>query len=90
MKELIIKPIGGLGNRLLVLDAAIRNNFSVKPTIIWERNRNLNCAFKDLFQYPEQVNIVETTGFKKFSIRSYFEFYNSFNPNTFKWPFLIG
>lgn len=87
MKELIIKPIGGLGNRLLVVDSAIRNNFPVKPTIIWERNQNLNCAFAELFHYPEEITIVETEGFNKYSIKSYLEFYNAFDPSTFKWPF---
>ena len=35
----------------------------------------------------EEINIIETEGFHKFSPRSYFEFYNAFDPSTFKWPF---
>ena len=90
MEKLIIKPIGGLANRLLVVDSAIkfqRLAKADKTILIWERNRNLNCSFKELFHYPDHLHFVETKGFNKFSIRSYFEFYNSFHPSTFRWPF---
>ncbi|MCK5699506.1 MAG: hypothetical protein KAI29_00070 [Cyclobacteriaceae bacterium] len=90
MKKLVIKPIGGLANRLLVVDSALKFQRLVKPDktlIIWERNRNLNCSFKELFHYPDHLHFVETKGFNKFSIRSYFEFYNSFNPSNFRWSF---
>ena len=90
MKKLVIKPIGGLANRLLVVDSAIKIQSCLKPDktiIIWERNRNLNCSFKELFHYPDHFHFKETNGFNKFSIRSYFEFYNSFNPSNFRWPF---
>lgn len=90
MKKLIVKPIGGLANRLLVLDSTIKLQQVLKPDntiIIWERNRNLNCAFKELFHYPDQLQFIETRGFNKFSFRSYSEFYNSFNPSKFRWSF---
>ncbi len=91
MKKLVVKPIGGLANRLLALDATIklRNHILPKETIIiWEQNQNLNCAFNKLFIYPEKIQFLETKGFNKYSIRSYFSFYNAFNPENFKWPLL--
>lgn len=90
MKKLVIKPIGGLANRLLVVDSAIKIQRYLNPDktiIIWERNRNLNCSFKELFHYPDHLHFTETKGFNKFSIRSYFQFYNSFYPSSFRWSF---
>ena len=51
MKKLVIKPIGGFANRLLVVDSAIKLQKILKPEwtiIIWEPNFTLNCALKNL------------------------------------------
>jgi hypothetical protein len=90
MKKLAIKPVGGLCTRLLAVDSAIKLQKKFAPDktiIIWERNRNINCAFKNLFNYPDQLEFKETKGFNKYSIQSYFEFYNSFSPSNYRWPY---
>ncbi len=91
MKKLVVKPIGGLCTRLLVIDSVIKLVKLLKPDeaiIIWEKNLNINCSFKELFHFPDRLQFIETKGFSKFSIRSYFELYNSFHPSTFRCPFL--
>jgi len=96
METLVVKPFGGLANRLLALDSAIKLKRSLKPArmkVIWERNRRLNCKFSHLFEIPPELEVHETIGFDKFKLRSYACIYNSFHPNSFKWPwfnFLLG
>lgn len=53
-----IKPIGGLCNRLRVIDSAIalakENHSSVH--VIWQMNADLNCRFEDLFDLPASID----------------------------------
>ncbi|MFM7448527.1 MAG: hypothetical protein ACKO24_08010 [Leptolyngbyaceae cyanobacterium] len=57
---LVIQPLGGLCNRMRVLDAAIafaiQNN--QRLLIIWSLNKDLNCGFKDLFLPINEKTIV--------------------------------
>ncbi|WP_373540204.1 hypothetical protein [Chamaesiphon sp.] len=53
-----IKPIGGLGNRLRTIDAAIalaQANHSYLE-VIWQLNADLNCRFEDLFELPSSID----------------------------------
>ena len=55
--EICIKPLGGLCNRMRVLDAAIS---LAKVTnsdlhVIWVLNTDLNCRFEDLWDLPPSI-----------------------------------
>jgi hypothetical protein len=88
MEKLAIKPFGGLGNRLLVLDSYIKILSRLKPLkaiVIWERNKNLYCKFSDLFEVPEGITFIETAGFSRYNPASIFQIYNSFHPTHYQW-----
>lgn len=88
MEKLVVKPFGGLANRLFAIDSAIKLREQLNPVqtlIIWERNEALNCKFTDIFEVPKGIEIKETVGFDKFNLQSYQEIYNSFNPNHYRW-----
>jgi len=55
---IIIKPVGGLCNRLRVIDSAIALavNYKIKLHIIWELNQACNCKFSDLFIVPGEID----------------------------------
>lgn len=56
-----VKPIGGLCNRLRVIDSAIalaRQNHSYVH-VIWQLNTELNCRFEDLFELPNSIDKIE-------------------------------
>lgn len=64
MKRLLVKPTGGLCNRLRAIDSAIAvaNAAQCKLVVIWEKNAELNCSYHDLFVSPgfelhESVNM---------------------------------
>jgi hypothetical protein len=63
MEKLVVKPFGGLANRLLALDSAMKLRKLINPEdtiIIWDRNEKLNCEFSQLFRIPEGLLIKET------------------------------
>jgi hypothetical protein len=53
-----IKPLGGLCNRLRVIDTAIalaqRNQSCLQ--VIWQLNADLNCRFEDLCELPASID----------------------------------
>lgn len=53
---IIIHPEGGLSNRLRAIDSAIAlaEKHEMKLHVIWERNRDCNCKFRDLFVVPNE------------------------------------
>lgn len=57
-----VRPVGGLGNRMRVIDSAValgkRLNRPVR--VIWERNRDLNCRFDRLFRPSGDFAVMET------------------------------
>jgi hypothetical protein len=56
-----IKPIGGLCNRLRVIDSAIalaKQNHSYVH-VIWQMNADLNCKFEELFELPARIDKIE-------------------------------
>jgi hypothetical protein len=60
---LVLRPVGGLCNRMLAIASAIQlakdSNKSLK--IIWERDAMLNASFEDLFKALNlDIPIVET------------------------------
>jgi len=88
MEKLAVKPFGGLGNRLLVLDSFIKilpRLDPLKAMVIWERNKNLYCKFSDLFEVPEGIIFIETAGFSRYNPASIFQIYNAFHPAHYQW-----
>lgn len=61
-KTIFVKPVGGLCNRIRVIDSllAIANQTQKKLVVIWERNPTLNCGYLDLFQPTEKFELLET------------------------------
>jgi hypothetical protein len=58
-----IKPIGGLCNRLRVIDSAIAlaKKQGSYLHVIWQLNADLNCRFEDLFDLPASINQITQT-----------------------------
>ena len=52
MKYLVVKPVGGLANRMRVLEASYNyaHAHEAKLIIIWEKNFSLNASFADCFE----------------------------------------
>jgi len=61
-KTIFVKPVGGLCNRIRVIDSllAIANQNQKKLVVIWERSPTLNCSYLDLFQPTEKFELIET------------------------------
>lgn len=58
---IVIKPYGGLGNRLRSLDSAIALSDCTRHSLkmIWDANEELNCSFSSLFNAPEDFDLKE-------------------------------
>lgn len=56
-----IQPIGGLGNRMRVINSALNfskdNNFKVN--LYWRQSSICNCSFNKLFKLPEELSIID-------------------------------
>lgn len=61
MKNLIVKPQGGLANRMRVVEAACNyaQNSNAKLTIIWEKNFVLNAAYSVCFMPIDGVKVID-------------------------------
>ena len=59
MKEIILLPIGGLANRMLAISffALYCLKGEKKLTVIWTKDKFLNCSFKYLFEHPQLQNV---------------------------------
>ena len=59
--KLVIKPLGGLGNRMRVLHTALTFLYEndVDLEIIWHKNEILNCSIYSLFEVPPQIKVTE-------------------------------
>jgi len=59
---LVIKPIGGLCNRMRAIDSAVALGRKVdRPVrVIWERNTDLNCRYDHLFNPSPHFTVKET------------------------------
>lgn len=59
--RLYIKPVGGLANRLRVINSAVILAKSVGSTcvVLWERNPDLNASFHSLFNSTQDFEVVE-------------------------------
>lgn len=59
--KLVIKPFGGVGNRMRVLHSALTllREESVDLEIIWHKNETLNCSIHSLFEVPPQILVTE-------------------------------
>jgi len=51
--KIIVRPYGGLGNRLRCIASAhhFAASYNIPIQIIWHRNYELNCKFQDLFEH---------------------------------------
>lgn len=58
--KITFTPFGGLGNRMWAISAAIdvAHKSNSKLTIMWSRDRGLNCKFEDLFLPFDDETIV--------------------------------
>lgn len=59
--KLVIKPLGGLGNRMRVLHTALTFLYEnrVDLEIIWHKNETLNCSIHSLFEVPRGIKVTE-------------------------------
>ncbi|MBS7566822.1 hypothetical protein KHS38_20620 [Mucilaginibacter sp. Bleaf8] len=61
MKLLLVRPLGGIANRMRVLESAY--NFaaaaSSKLVVFWERNGNLNARFSECFEPVANMQVIE-------------------------------
>jgi hypothetical protein len=54
---IVLEPLGGLGNRMRAMDAAMTLSKKIdKPLhVVWRRNSALNCNFDELFLMPKSI-----------------------------------
>ncbi len=64
MNKITIIPVGGLCNRLRVINSAflLFNNKNVEVEIIWLRDKGMGCAFDKLFEPILSSNIIIKEG----------------------------
>jgi hypothetical protein len=57
--KLLVKSLAGLANRMRVIDSAITlsKKLDMHLVIIWNKDRNLNCNYNDLFQPMEEFSV---------------------------------
>lgn len=67
-KLLIVKPFGGLANRLRVISSMLwlKKNFNCKLKVIWLANDELNASYYDLFQIHSDFEVMESLGRYKY------------------------
>lgn len=60
---IIIKPLGGLCNRIRAIASAffLAKDLNKKLIIIWNKDRYLGCKFRDLFEPIDDVKVIETS-----------------------------
>jgi len=73
MGSIYLKPVGGLCNRIRVIDSAIlvANESRKRLVVIWEKNASLNCAYNELFQSSPAFDLIETKSFRGWSFPYY-------------------
>ncbi len=62
MSKIFVKPIGGLCNRLRVIDSLLTfvEDRNQRLVVIWEKNTSLNCSYSDLFELNDSFELIET------------------------------
>ncbi|HAW20749.1 MAG TPA: hypothetical protein DCX14_11245 [Flavobacteriales bacterium] len=67
--RLYIKPVGGLANRIRVINSALKIAEESKKEliVIWELNQDLNARYEALFQLPTDFKVLNTTAGIQFS-----------------------
>jgi hypothetical protein len=60
MKQLVIEPVGGLCNRIFVLNSAleISKKCDVELTILWWNRADCGCDFQDVLIAPEGIRVI--------------------------------
>lgn len=60
MKYLVIKPVGGLANRIRVVEASYNyaKTHEAKLVILWEKNYSLNASYADCFETVNGASII--------------------------------
>lgn len=61
MVKVVVKTNAGLANRMRVLSSciALQERLGKPIEVIWERNRELNCSFYDLFEPIPNIKIID-------------------------------
>lgn len=60
--KIYVKPVGGLCNRIRVIDSFLTLAKEVEKSlvVVWEKNSELNCSWDDLFQHHAEFELIET------------------------------
>lgn len=91
MDRIVLKPFGGLSNRILAINATISLSNYLKigpPLVIWERNNELNARFDSLFEINKNLLIKEVNSFHWLKPETYFQVFNTFPPSHYKYPII--
>ncbi|WP_345951526.1 MULTISPECIES: hypothetical protein [unclassified Mucilaginibacter] len=61
MKLLLVRPVGGIANRMRVLESAYKFSkaASLKLVVLWERNGNLNAKYSECFEPVPNMTVIE-------------------------------
>ena len=61
MKKLTVEPVGGLANRMRVIESsvALSKAYGVPLQINWLLNSSCNCPFSELFSLPDDIIVNE-------------------------------
>lgn len=68
---IIVKPNGGLGNRMRVINSAIclaNKNNQATVKVLWKKDWGLNASFNDIFEPVKRISLIEN----KFLMAYYF------------------
>lgn len=60
-KNIILEPLGGLGNRMRVISSALwlKEHLNCKISVIWNEDEHLNANFYFLFQSISDIEIIQ-------------------------------
>ncbi len=59
---IIVKPNGGLGNRMRVINSAIclaKKNGIPPIKVLWKKDQGMNAAFTDIFRPIDEISVIE-------------------------------
>lgn len=73
--KLFIKPVGGLANRIRVMNSGylLAQKLELQPIVLWERNPDLNAPFNLLFDPIEGMEVIDLKpGWQWKSLRPYY------------------
>lgn len=73
--KMFVQPVGGLANRMRVIDSSISlaRKFDKDLVVLWQRNPDLNCEFSDLFLPSNSFKVIEVKNFPRWNV--YFPYF---------------